>query len=368
MTDPTPRLATPADNAQLLELFGQVPMRGELVLATQRAPDFFSLYQMQKAEPFVYVGDADDGKLIGMCTALVREGWLDGRVQKVGYLGDLRVRFDRSRAFARFFGEYFERLCTTTGCTQYYTSLLASNRAAINALTKKRASRSKQPHYELMRPFTTVSVQLTRNPRRTTNVRVSSAAPNDLDAVSQLLAADHRTRPFGYRFDDGELAHRLAHWPGLSMENVLVARDSSGALVGTASIWNPQPVKRFEVRAYGGKMKWVKRGYDLAATVLRWPTLPAPGEEFRYAYLANVSVKNDDVAVFRALLEEAYRRLHGTGLHFFSFDLGAGDLLWPAVKGFMTQKLDFALYGVTPSSAPRTEWPKGRTGFEVALA
>jgi hypothetical protein len=115
-------------------------------------------------------------------------------------------------------------------------------------------------------------------------------------------------------------------------------------------------------------MKWVKRGYDVAATVLRWPKLPDAGSEFRSAYLTNVSVKNDDPKVFRALLDEAYRRLHGSGLHLFSFDVGVDDPLWPAVKGFMTQKLDFALYGVTPSSAPRDAWPTGRTGFEVALA
>ena len=39
-----PRLATPDDNARLLDLFGSVPMRGELVLSTQRSPDFFRLY------------------------------------------------------------------------------------------------------------------------------------------------------------------------------------------------------------------------------------------------------------------------------------------------------------------------------------
>jgi len=367
VTDPTPRLATDTDNAALLDLFGDVPMRGDLVLATRREPDFFALYRMQKVEPVVYVGDADGG-LMGMCTALLREGFLDGRVQKVGYLGDLRVRFDRSRAFARFFGDYFEALCARTGCSQYYTSLLASNRAAINALTKRRAKRSRQPHYELLRPFTTVSVQLTWRPRRTTDVPVASATPNDLPAVTALLHADHQQRPFGYRFDDGELEHRLAHWPGFSLDDVLVAKDSTGAVCGVASVWNPKPVKRFEVRAYGGSMRWVKRGYDAAATVLRWPKLPEPGHEFRYAYLCNVSVKGGDVRVFRALLDEAYRRLHGTGLHFFSFDLGAGDPRWAALKGFMVQKLDFALYGVTPASAPRTAWPTGPTGFEVALA
>jgi hypothetical protein len=367
MSGPVPRLATDADNAALLDLFGQVPMKGDLVLATQRSPDFFSLYRMQRVEPYVYVGDADGG-LMGMCTALIRDGWLDGRVQKVGYLGDLRVRFDRSRAFPRFFGEYFEALCEKSGCTQYYTSLLASNRAALNALTKPRKGRTKQPRYELLRPFTTVSVQLTWKPRRTTDVAVASATKDDLPALSALLAEDHRQRPFGYRFDDGELEHRLAHWPGLRLDDVMVARDARGAIVGVASVWNPAPVKRFEVRAYGGSMRWVKRGYDAAATVLRWPKLPDPGHEFRSAYLCNVSVKGDEVKVFRALLEEAYRRLHGTGLHFFSFDLGVDDPWWPATKSFMLQKLDFLLYAVTPASAPRADWPKGRTGFEVALA
>jgi len=57
----------------------------------------------------------------------------------------------------------------------------------------------------------------------------------------------------------------------------LVAKDSGGHVTGVATVWNPQPVKRFEVRSYNGKMRWVKRGYDLAATVLRWPKLRTRG-------------------------------------------------------------------------------------------
>jgi hypothetical protein len=367
VTDGLPRLATSADNAALLDLFGDVPMRGELVLATRREPDFFSLYRMQKVEPFVYVADGPGG-LTGMGTALLRDGWLDGEATKVGYLGDLRVRFDRSRAFARFFGEYFDDLCRRTGCSRFYTSILASNQAALRALTRRRSERSRQPHYELLRPFTTVSVQLTFAPKDTTGLRVESARAEDVPALIALLDADHRTRPFGYRFDLGEFEHRLTHWPGFSLESTLVVKDAGGRITGVASVWNPQPVKRFEVRAYNGSMHWVKRGYDLAATVLRWPKLPDPGREFRYAYLTNVSVLNDDVRVFRSLLEAAYRRLHGSGLHFFSFDLGRDDPFWPALKGLLTQKLDFALYAVTPQRQSRTEWPQGRTGFEVALA
>ncbi|HEY0882031.1 MAG TPA: hypothetical protein VGD87_10900, partial [Archangium sp.] len=148
-----PRLATPADNRACLDLFSAVPMRGELVLSTQREPDFFALYGMQRVEPFTYVGEDEGGGLVGMATALIRDGWLDGQPARVGYLGDLRIRFDRARTFGRFFGDFFDQLCERTGCNHYYTAILASNRAALNALTRRKGKRTNQPYYSKLHDF-----------------------------------------------------------------------------------------------------------------------------------------------------------------------------------------------------------------------
>ncbi len=49
------RRATREDNARLLELFGSVPMQGQLVLATQRSPDFFRLYDIQRGGTELWV-------------------------------------------------------------------------------------------------------------------------------------------------------------------------------------------------------------------------------------------------------------------------------------------------------------------------
>jgi hypothetical protein len=367
VTDVTPRLATSADNEACLTLFGAVPMRGDLVLSTQRGPDFFALYGLQRARAYTYVGEDEKG-LLGMATALVREGWLDGRVQPVGYLGDLRVRFDRSRAFGRLFGDHFEALCAETGCGAYYTSVLASNRAAINALVRRSPKRRNQPWYEPLHRFAAVSVQLTRRRRPSSDVPVRSATPDDLPAIAALLDEAHRRRPFGYRYDDGELQHRLARWPGFTLDDTLVALDARGALLGVTTLWDPSPVKRYRVHAYRGTMRWVQRGFNLAARVAGWPTLPAPGGDFRSVYLSNLAVRDESPRVFHALLEHAYARLQPTGRHFFTFELDEGDPLEPALKGFLARRLEFQLFAVTPASAPRLEWPRGRTGFEIALA
>jgi hypothetical protein len=363
-----PRLATGADNRACLELFSAVPMRGELVLSTQREPDFFSLYGMQRVEPFTYVGDDGEGGLVGMATALIRDGWLDGAPARVGYLGDLRIRFDRARTFGKFFGDFFDVLCEQTGCSAYYTAILSSNRAALNALTRRKAKRVNQPYYQRLHEFSAVSVQLTRKRSPSSSVRVRSATQSDVPRIVQVLAAEHQQRPFGYRYDQGEFEHRLARWPGFTLEQTLVAEDAKGELIAVTTIWDPSPVKRYRVHAYEGSMKWVKRGFNIAATLARWPKLPEPGGEFRYAYLTNTWVKDASAEVFRALLEHAYARLQPLGFHFFTFELDENDPLEPALRGFRAQRLGFTLFAVTPAKLSRTEWQRGRTGFEISLA
>ncbi|WNG40962.1 hypothetical protein F0U61_50150 [Archangium violaceum] len=364
------RPATREDNPRLLELFGAVPMQGELVLATQRAPDFFRLYDMQRGDTELWVHEVEEG-LDGMGAVLVREGWLEGRPCRVGYLGDLRTRFSarRSRGLARFYGPVLEETAKRQGVDVFLTSVMATNAAALQALVKRKKKREAQPHYALLRRFSAVSVHFTRQRKpRPGRIHVRRATPGDIPAMAAMLDADHRARPFGYRYDQGELEHRLERWPGLSVEGCYLAFDGGGKLVGCTSVWDPDAVKRYRVLAYRGSMRWVKWGYDAMATVLRAPRLPEPGNDFRYFYLCNTSIAGEDPTILRALVEQVYADHHGKGYHFFSLYLDEGDPLNPALEGFFQRRLDFHLYAVTPASAAREHFPTGRTGFEMALA
>ena len=364
------RRATREDNAAVLELFGAVPMEGELVLATQRTPDFFRLYEMQRGEAELWVHEVEGG-LDGMGAFLVRDGWLEGRPCRVGYLGDLRTRFSgrRHRAVSRFYGPLLEEVSERLGVEAFLTAVMATNAAALQALVKRKARRTAQPHYALLRRFAAVSVHFTRRRApRPGRYQVRRATAEDVPAMAALLDADHRGRPFGYRYDEGELQHRLERWPGLGVEGSYLAFDGGGRLVGCTSVWDPDAVKRYRVMGYRGSMRWVKWGYDALATVLRAPRLPAPGQDFRYFYLCNTSITGEDPEILRALVEQVYADHHGRGYHFFSLYLDEEDPLAPALDGFFQRRLPFHLYAVTPASAPREHFPSGRTGFEMALA
>src|SRR5690606_10320397 len=101
----TVRLAGPADDAALCELFGRITMDADLRLAVDRSPSFFALYELQRLrERRVFVAELE-GRLEGVATFLAREAWVEGRRATIGYLGDLRLAPALRGGF--FFGRRF---------------------------------------------------------------------------------------------------------------------------------------------------------------------------------------------------------------------------------------------------------------------
>ncbi len=371
------RVAGDADNARVLDLMGDVPMEGNLAIATERDPDFFALYRMQRGDNRLWVYDSEDGgPLKGMGGVLVRDGVLDGISQPVGYLGDLRTRgvLRERLAFPDVYASLFQRTVDETGCQAFLTGILADNQAALRALASSKASRSPQPHYALLRRFDMANIHFVgRLPRgerwrRRRGATVSVATDDDVPAIVKRLTDDHAARPFGWRFDDGEFEHRLKHWPGFSLANTFVARNDHGDVVGVVTCWDAAPVKRYRVQRYRGQMLWVKRALQALAAVTGNAPLPEVGAPFRYFYLTNLSVKDDDADVFAAIVDAVYAAYATAGFHFFAFPIYEGDAMASGVSGYMMRRVPFHLYAVTASSVARQSFPAGRPGFEMALA
>ena len=151
------RPAARSDNAALLELFGSVPMTGNLVLSTRREPDFFALYDIQRGDSECWVYDRG-AKLAGLGAFVIRDGWLEGRPTRVGYLGDLRTTFavSRERGLLRLYGPVLGDVATRHGCEHFLTAVLASNASALRALVRRRPERASQPRYTRLRRFSRV--------------------------------------------------------------------------------------------------------------------------------------------------------------------------------------------------------------------
>ena len=363
------RLAGEADNEQLLSLFGDIPMRGSVVLTTERAPRFAALYELQEVQQECWVYELD-GRLMGLGTILSREGYIHGQPAQVAYLGDLRARKEVRGALTRFYGKVFGEFVARTGCAHFYTGILASNAQALRALADRGDHRRDQPRYDLLRRFDAAQLDLIRRPRRPSGgaLRVRVAHAHEAPALAAFLDEDHRRRPFGYRYDQGELERRLASWPGFSLQQTYLCEDGAGRLRGVCTAWDADAVKRYRVLAYRGSMRWVRAAMNLGSRVMGYTPLPPAGQTLRYVYLANLSVPDRDPEVLSALISRVYADLYGRGYSFIMLYMEQGDPMRAALTPYKPRMLPFHLYSVHDPQAPPVDYGPGTAGFEIALA
>lgn len=390
------RRASDDDNEALCQLMANSTMDGAMQISARRDPDYFALYRMQRGESEVYVSDRTDGQgLAGMATTFFRRGYHQGASTTVGYLADLRSGgFDRrSRRFPLVFRDGLSALARQHGCETFHACVMGNNQGALRALTRRRGRRQSQPAFSLFRRYDGVAVHFLLPPgrpaplaaaqRRGLSVqRMAATSDGELAELRRFVAADHRNRPMGYAFDEGELEHRIASWPGYTLDNTYVCRDGAGDLVGTVNVWDASAVRRYRVAGLSRGMTWANRGYNAAAWACGAPRLPGVGEDFSYIFLTTMSIAGDDPVVFRMLVDRIYADFHGRGYQFLLFPFfehdGEPDPLEEALSGSaelapprwgrVVRRMPFMLFTVSPEGPSRVLCQTGRPGFEIALA
>jgi hypothetical protein len=374
LTDFALRLARRTDSSALAKLFASVVLDSDMSLAVERDPDFFALYDMEtlRGDQRVWVVEMD-GKVEGVGSFLGRDAHLKGTRLRTAYMSDLRAseRARKGRVFGAVMEQGFRGAQRELGADIMYTAVFDSNRAAQKALVLRSPRYPTKPYYHPFRKFTITSLQLlTPRALRPSRYRVRMATQRDLDALIGMLAKDHKERPFGYAFDQGLLEQRLAQWPRFGLENFYLAVDARDNILGCTATWDGFDVKRYRVRGYRGPMRWVKRGYNAAASLTGACPLPEPGELLRYLYLTHVCVPSDDPGVMASLLDAIYAASWKRGYSFLMAYVGEQDPLAPAYRGFVTSGLKATLYAVSPHDKPLDVQTlgHGKPGFEIALA
>jgi hypothetical protein len=372
---PTARLAGAADNARILDFFERAPMRTTgFAVRYRRGPDFFRLPRYQGDRTFVIVSDDGDGGVRGVGTISLRPGWSDGLPTTVGYLGDLRVKFDRAllASWRQLFGEIIAKagdIEELADCTQWFTCILDDNRLARQALASTRPG---MPRLVRIAPFTmrNLLLRLPRVAHRQSRWQVAGAGPSDRAMLGAFFEDTNQRLPLGFR---GEFERRLSCWHGLSISDFVYAADDRG-VVACVAPWSQAPVKQTVVSHLP---PWLRVLGRVSSWLPSPPiALPEPGEPLRTPYLTHLvfAARLDGTArrsVFRAMLDHLFDRWHNADWHcvalcdFEAWGLGA------ALRGFVQQTVPISVYAiVSPASgsAGAGAWPAaGPPAFEMAM-
>ena len=299
------RAAGRADDADLRRLLRANPMEGEISVSLEREPDVFLAGSIEGHRHDTIVARDAAGRVAGMASRSVYDGFLNGVPRSIGYLGQLRVsREFRGRAGLLTRGYAALRARRAPGDLPFdLTTIVADNTRARRVLE---AGLDGLPAYRPLDDLTTLIVPLWRRQRVRASgaVSVERGSPDMIDDLVCCLDRNRRRFQFAPRWTSSDLLSPDRS-RDLSPGDFLIAR-RGGAIAGCLALWDQSRFKQIVVRGYGPAMRRWRPWAALSARLIGTPGLPAIGAPLSHAYVSHLAVDEDDEEIFGVLLAHAY--------------------------------------------------------------
>jgi GNAT superfamily N-acetyltransferase len=346
------REATPADNDALVELSVACPMVGDIGLAVDRAPDFFTLNRLEGPAWQVAVVDGPDGRPVGCIAIAERTMYVNGQPRPGMYISDFKVHpAHRGTGAADALILWARDACVAAHGPDAlaFLTVLAGNKAMLRRMAGPRGL----PVITRVATFRTHTIPLVwRRRLRDTAVTVAPAQPTDLADMGDLWARLAPGRQFAALHDAGSLGRWIAEAPGLELADHRVARRADGSLAGFLGVWDQSAFKRLRVTGYSRRLGAVRAVFNTLGPLVGATKLPAPGNALRNVTAVHLCVAPDDPAILRALVVDAYNASRGKGYSFLNVGLDLTDPLAAGLKGLLAQPTDVWVCVATLGGTP----------------
>ena len=306
--------ATTLDDADLRQLLRDNPMQqGGFTLSFRREPSYFAACRVLGQSAEVFIGrDRQTGALAGVGARYRLPAYINGQAHSIVYLADLRVQTAyRNSIHLRRAYQFLRQRHAADPAAVYTTMILQDNRAALATIAAQRAG---LPPYHAQGTVHTPLILLGRQkPALVAPCTIRRATAADWANIVAFLNRENARYQFAPVYHENDLANGRLR--GMQPENIFIS-EAGGAIVGTLALWQQSAFRQIHIDAYRGAWRLIRPVYNALARLTPLAPLPRAGEALKYAYLSLMAVQHDDLAVFRALLRQAYRASHGTGLHY----------------------------------------------------
>lgn len=344
------RLADIQDNDQLLELISAPMPSNGVMVGMERSPSYFNATQTQYTDPqpWVIFSDEHPNVIMAMYNIGERPCYVNGQVEQVRYIGDLRVNTKvRGKGLVRMMMKHLPNFIQGDAYVQ--TLILSGNTAAREMLHQSRSGFPQ--HYERDLIETLTMTGLKSKVAKDPSLSFKTALPTDVPAMSdwvRQMSAYFNFLP-DYHFED--LLAGAPYWRGLNINDfTLVYRDR--VLVGLFGLWNQKPFKQTRIVDYHRLIGVARPFYNIFAQATERMLLPKRGELVPYLMLHSALCDPADVALFDQMVREAYRQTKARGQRALCFSLSQHDPRVAANTAYKGERIighhAFHSYGQNP--------------------
>ncbi|OQW52814.1 MAG: hypothetical protein A4S09_08195 [Proteobacteria bacterium SG_bin7] len=342
--------ARPEDQEPLLQFYNSVVLPGHVELVIERKEPFDAIYGIQSNDYDTFVIRDDESKIHGTFTVTYRDGIIDGRFEKIGYITDTRVGSNREAllTWSKQFLEVLENSQKERNCKYMFSILSQEGGKTYNTFLRGRSRISTFPRYHLLRKFVLVTVNgklpFLVNPLP--SIKIVNADHRILDKLLDYIRNKSKNKPLSFENSNENFLRRLSLWKGLKLEDFLVAFDSQGNIVGCVAPWSPVAIQSFQATGYHGSISSYRNMFAVGSLFGITRRFPSRNKSLNFKFLSHLFVNNHDI--FQALLYTSYKQSKKNEfLVYQNFD---GDLVTWLPKYFIGWSMPFGLYSIGSES------------------
>lgn len=265
----TLRFAEDCDNESISRIFSSGSFSGDLDIQFLRSDQPMSSFRADGEPRIMVTTDNNDGSIIAVGGAVVRDEYVNGRAEKCAYLTGLKVlqsyrgRLSFIAKAYQFLGDHLE------DCRCCYSTILDSNKPVIAMMEKRHRN---MPEYRFISHYTTYCWSSRK-------------------AVMQL---DNCTAGFDELMDRyfsrRDLTPVDPYMQGFGKQTFWCFRDG-GSIKACCFVGDQQNTKFYKLKSYGGVYRFISK---LPTQLLGYPAFPAEGSIIDHGVVSYLYVDNCD--------------------------------------------------------------------------
>lgn len=252
--------ASAADNADILNFYHQTAMSASTSDITYlRGNDFFAFLSERSESSIVLLMKDDAGIIQGLGVLSFRPGYINGELQTVGYLGDLRVKLNRKliREWRLMYAQLIKHSPTmkeTHYCRYYQTVLIDENLESRNNLAQTKIPNL---HYQRLMKYDMVNI-IGRMKFHSYSSQIRFAEDKDLNLIKEFLKAVSIKDHFAHEWSQ-ELDRRLRTWNNFAIHDFVLVFDQNKKLLAVTMLWNPIATKQVMINHIPAQIRFIHR-------------------------------------------------------------------------------------------------------------
>ena len=310
----------------------RIPVSGNISLALEREPNYYTGACVQCEKPDVYVGyDESTKSILAVMNIGVRRLWYEGRIANVRYMSDLRIHPDKQdgRLFYLLI-KHFQQV-TAKDKLPAQTVVFTENHKMINLIDKaaQRKPIAKIPYYHYVGSLVTYMLNFKTNERKPGEIKVRRAQTSDREIMQVFFDEESSKTNYYPYYDFAALGE--SYYQGIKMEDFFLAFDAD-ILIGICGVWDQKPFKQTRIVGYSRKYQLIKPIYNLLSIFFGGQKLPASGTVLQYLNLHCILTQSNNADIFKELLANIQREFEDKGYDYLMCSMSEKDPLMPVLE------------------------------------